>query len=579
MFSTKATSLTSSAVVASNEPQRPNEGDVKRVWYLDQIYDPDVHAVSDMSKYIIPYEGEIVIDATNNRLLEVTHVDKNATWKSTMTYFYLTPEKDTSDYDLYPQQEYGFLQGELALSIDFTVRPPVARVDSNCVAPDAAYALLYKGSLIGTTGTIISASYSGQDLIDNHIGVTPVVYDNYENKTVMGCNSFSVQQNETALPNGTRCTLVFYDQAGYVIPPTYSVAVQQSGYMRDHQLSKKYVKSIELLSPWFTNSTRPKTMFLAINLVLSSVEFKAKIHYSDGSYEEHPVNSYNGDSGFTIHGIDQYKPTTPGQVSDAIVLTYTFKESEQAMIAQAGSPDHMSEVYEIVATPSEGAYSPRTYSYPYWDSSTGWKLKHFLTDLDRKYCWDVTDKVTLNDASPVFQGKTYGSEQNLIFNLNLRDVSASYEPWAMTQEGTITLYNPGTTDGRKWDVRHSYSKPAFSSLEIEYWDIDGGIKSRFADITSTDNFIELGYTAFEPIYDPRTEVGPLTPTHFDIVRVSGESRTAIPIAQWNDIPISDMSLTTGESFFIRWTQRDQTGNELQLGVSGGSFNKITNPNN
>lgn len=578
MFDSKPTATLSEGVVPSNNPGIRNEGDILRQWYLPQIFDPDIHPVEDMAKYIVPLEGELVHDTANKRILQVSHVDRYNTWKSTFVNYFLLPEKDTSDYELFPQHEYGFLQGELALAIDFEVRPPFARVDANAVAPDAAYAILYKGSIISDKGEIISATYSGQELIDAQITVSPVVYDNLENKTVMGCNSFSVTQNEAALPNGTRCTLVYYDQAGRPIPPTYPVVVQHCAYLRDHQLDKRYIKSIELVSPWFTNSTKPNTMFIPVNLPLTAVEFRAVIHYQDGESVEMPVNSFNGDNGFSLTGISQYKPTTPGQISEAVVLSYFFKEHEQAMIAQPGQPNHTSEVYEIVATPSQGSYSPRIYTYPYWDPAVGYRLKHFLTDLDRKYCRDVTDQVTLNETSPVFNGQKFGEEQPMVFNLNMRDVSAIYEPWAFVQHTTITLYNPPTAVGRKWDVRHSYSRPPFNNLTLEFWNpVGGGNPGRFGDITTVADFIAKGYDAFEPMFDPRQEVNAPIPTHFDIVKTNGTARTAIPLASFNNLPISDMTISDGEGIYIRWVRRDNTGAELQLGVSAAICKKISTP--
>ncbi len=553
-----------------------NNGDRKVVRYLDQIFDPDVHPLEDRAKYVVPYEGELVHDTANHRILIVKHVDKYATWKTTFENYWLLPEQTNDDYDLFPKHEYGFLQGELAFAIDFSERPAVARVDSNATGSDAAYAMVYKGSLINEKGVVISATYEGQNLVSNKIAVSPVVIDNLENKTIVGCNSFSVTQNEAALPNGTRCTLVYYDIAGRPIPPTYPIVVQHCAYLRDHQLSVRYVKNIELIAPWFTNSMRPRTMFVPINLPLTAIEFRARVHYSDGSSEEHPVNSISGDSGFTLHGLDQYKPTTPNQVSDAVVLTYAFKEHEQALIAQPGSPRHISESYEIVATPAQGAYSPRIYSYPYWDATVGYKLRHWLTDLDRKYCRDVTDQVTLNQASPVFNGKKFGEEQPMIFNLNMRDVSAVYEPWAFVQYTTITLYNPPTNVGRKWDVRHSYSRPPFSALTVEYiQQVNGTVLAKFSKYSTTAEFIADAYDKFEPMFDPRTEIKPPQPTHFDLVRVNGTARTGIPVDAQNNLPISDLTLADGETMYIRWVRRDSTGAELQLGVSATVCKKVT----
>ena len=563
-------------VVPGAGPQVPNSDERKVVHYLDQIFDPDIHDPADIAKYVIPQEREIVIDVPAKKFLEVKHVDKYGTWKSTLEEWDPISAEGDADYVLFPKHEYGFLQGELALAIDYSVRPPVARVDSNAIAPDAAYALLYKGNLIGEKGEIISSRYSGQELVDNKISVSPVVFDNLENRTVMGCDTFSVNVNENDMPNGTRATLVFYDVNGRPIPPTYSVATQHCAYLRDHQLGQRYVKSIELISPWFTNAVLPNTLFVPINVALKTIEFRAKVHYSDGSSsDELPVNTFNGNNGFSLSGIDQYKPTVPGQTSDALVLTYAFKEHEQAYIVQPGAPRHISEQFTIVATAAEGAYSPRIYTYPYWDPAAGWKLRHYLTDLDRRFCRDVTDVVTLNESSPAFDGRRYGSEQNLTFNLNMRDVSANYEPWAFIQNTSITLYNDATVEGRKWDVRHSYGKPAFSALSLEFSTQVGGITSgKFAGVTDVASFLEKGYYAFEPMIDPRTEANPLVPTHFDLLRTNNTARTGIPVADFGNLPITDLSLVNGEGVYIRWVRREANGNELQLGVSAGVCKKV-----
>ncbi|WNV45932.1 hypothetical protein [Aeromonas phage AerS_266] len=564
-----ATSLSSPLAAANIQDQ--NNVIRKVIHYIDNIFNPDIHDIKDIAKYVVPNEGELVFDVVNRQILQAAHVDKYGTWKTTLEPWSLIEQDTGNDYDLFPQHEYGFLQGELALAVDYSVRPPVARVDSNAVAPDAAYAILYKGSVIGDKGQVISARYSGQELIDNVISVSPVVYDNLENRTVMGADTFSININENEFPNGSRAALVYYDINGRPIPPVYFVAAQHCAYLRDHQLGKRYIKSIELISPWFTNSTSPRTLFIPINTALKTIQFSAKVHYSDGtSSEELPVNTYNGNNGFTLIGIDQYKPTVPGQTSDALVLTYAFKEHEQAYIVQPGAPRHISEQYTIVATPAEGAYSPRLYTYPYWDPSLGWVLRHYLTDLDRRFCREVTSAVKLNESSPAFDGSRYGSEQNLIFNLNLRDVNASYAPWTFTQETSITLYNNGTVEGRKWDVRHSYGKPAFSALNLEFNSGVGGITTgKFAGYTTVEEFLEKAYYAFEPIFDPRTEINPPVPTHFDILRTNNTARTGIPVVDYNNLPISDLALINGEGVYVRWVKREANGNELQLGVSAG----------
>jgi hypothetical protein len=115
-------------------------------------------------------------------------------------------------------------------------------------------------------------------------------------------------------------------------------------------------------------------------------------------------------------------------------------------------------------------------------------------------------------------------------------------------------------------------------MNLEFWTEVGGVtKSRFGDVTDEASFLDKGYWAFEPMLDPRAEVKAPAATHFDIVRVDGTARTAIPIGEWGNLPIGNMALNNGEGIYIRWTRRDATGSELQLGVSAAVCKKITAP--
>lgn len=564
------TLLEEGTILPGNEPQRPSDPNRVGVIYKDQVFDPDIHTSADMGRYIAPYEGQLVIDrAQPNALIPliVKHVDEHGTWKTTYTpaqFTHLGAEED--DYNLYPTGEFGYLPGELALAIDYSVRPPVARADIQATAPNAAYALLYLAEDMGNPDKVISACYSGMEIITNKIPVSPVIFDsNIENKVIVSTDTFSVTLPKEAMPNGTRVYLIYYDQDGRYIKH-YPMRVMESSYLRDHQLTKRYVKSIELLCPWFTNSTNPNTIYLPVNVKLITVEFRARIRYSDGSESIQPVNGYDGVSGFHIQGIGNYSPEAPNQTGD-IILTYKYKEHESAALAKPGQPDHESVAYEIVAIPAEGAYSPRLYQYPYWDNIRGWVIKHWLTDLDRKFCRDVGEVVVLNSASPVFDGKRFGEEQNLIFNLTLSDVSPIYTDWTFKQNVTITLFNTNLAAGRKWEVKHSYNKPAFKNPVLEVKQVTNTTqKSGFKGYATEDEFLDACYYAFDPMYDVTKEEKPIRPTHFLLVKVNGESREC-SITQYKELPLTGMSIDNGETVFMQWVYRDDTGNDLQLGVS------------
>lgn len=560
------------SVTPGTMPKRPDEYSFKRDWYLEQVFDPDKHDPTDVwTKYIVPYEGELVKDTKNKRLYMVSYVDET-TWKSTLVPFeYQNNEGNSEEYPLYPISEYGMLQGELPLFIDYSVTPPSARVSSLAYQTNPAYAKLFYGNIINEEagGQVISAIYAGNEMVTDRIPVVTVMPPgfNVEQDIIKCADTFSVILPKETLKNGVRCTLVYFDENGYPLAPTYSLMVQHSEYLRDHQLSQRFVKSIELLSPWFTNSSTPKTLYLPINLALTSVVFRAKINYSDGTSDIQPVNSFDGESGFTLHGCDGYRPTTPNQ-KGSLTLTYKFQEDEEAFIAQPGQPDHMSVNYDLTAVAVDGAYSPRLYIYPYW-TPHGYLLRFFLGDLTRQFMIDVTDHVRLNRTSPAFSGNAYGVQQDLAYNLTLFDVSPSFSNWTFVQHVSITLYNDGNSRLRKWDVINSPTNPAFENLEILYIpQVSGNQYAKFAGgFTSTEEFLNRAYYSIEPSINTLREDKPIKPTHMKLIRqVTGES-IVLPVGSWNNLQMDNFTLSNAETYYIAWIKREDNGNELQLGLS------------
>lgn len=577
IFDTYPVAANPGTVVPGTLPSRPNEYTFKRDWYIDQIYDPDIHNVEDVwAKYVVPYEGELVKDIANKLLYVVSHVD-TSTWKSTLVPFaFVSNGGDQSEYPLFPQHEYGMLQGELPLLIDYSVSPPFARASAVAYAANPSYALLFEGSSILDGQKPISAVYANQDLVTDKIGVATVMPAGFNvEQDILKCTTpFSVTLPKEQLKNGTRTTLVYYDENKNPIC-SYSLMTQHSEYMRDRRLSRRFVKDIELVAPWFTNSSTPNTLYIPVNLTLSSVEFTARVHYSDGDIETYPVNGYDNISGFTLHGLNRYKPVTPNQ-KGTLVLTYFFKEGEEAYIADPGTPNHKSEEYTIVGVPSNGAYTPRLYTYPYWTALSGWRLKHYLCDLTRNFVTDVTQYVRVNSGSPAFSGNAYGVEQPMIFNLTLSDVNASYSNWTFTQQAVIILYNDGTSALRKWSVGHSTTDAPFQNLEVLYIpDTNAGQTAKFGGGYETvDAFLAAAYTAMTPSYDPLREEKAPTPTHMALYRENG-AKITVPVADYDKLALDEWTVINAETFYIAWINRDSSGNDYQLGVSAAITRKVS----
>ena len=574
MFDNKPKTTTTRAVGAVRI-ESENNGQRKQFHYIEDIYDPDTMPPDDINKYVVPQENELVFDVLAGIIYRVAHVDTQATLKSTLVPWDLNNTDDdggTDEQDWIFGLRGGPQNGEALLAIDYSVRPNVARVDATIMRPGAAYALLFEGNDCSSNGKIISAQYDkSSNMVTNQVPVKLAEIVDRTNMSIMTTGTFSVTENEEALIDGSRCTLVFYDEGGNWIPPAQPVMVQHSTYMKDHQIGIKYVTNIELLGPWFTNTTDPERMLIPINTNILSIEFRAAVYYSDGSVVKSAVN---GDK-FSFYGLQEHRPTYPGQTSQ-VTLVYKLSDDEQFYKALPGDPDHMSRVYTLEASEVTGTYSPKIYTYPEWDTTNSqYSLRHYLYDLDRDIRIDVTDKVTFNDQSPAFKPKTYGVEQSLIFNLNMRDVNPTYESVIFIQHTTIVLYKDINYAGKKWDVKFAYDMPAYVNKEIQV--VNAGTNTTFNlgnGYATQEEWLNAMYWAIDPSYNIWSEEVAPTPNAFDLMDSTGR-KFRFGIQAWNiDNPIN-IQLQRGATWYICWVNSGGLGIEQELAVTGVTVNDGT----
>lgn len=568
MFDNKPNTLAKGAVAAVGISPY-NTGERKNFHYIENIFDPDKHPVSDLTKYVVPQEGELVFDEPNGIIYRVAKVDWQATLKSTLTPWRLTNIDDggTNEQDFIFGLRGGPMLGEALLAVDYSVRPNVARVDSTIMRPGAAYAYVFMDNDASENGRIISAQYDkSMNMATNKVPCKLAEIVDRTNEMIMTTGSFSVTENAEALPDGKRCVLVFYDQARNFIPPVQMLVVQHCAYMRDHQVGTRYITSIELLSPWFSDSGTPGKLMVPINVLLPTVELRAVVHYSDGTNEISPVNGTK----FTLYGLDKHRPTWVGQTSE-ITLVYKLDPDEQFLLAQPGNPGFEHQIYTIMATSAKGAYSPKIYTYPQWDSATGrYMLKHFMFDLDRKTRIDVTDKVKLSDSSPPFIPTLYGTTQSLSFILNVRDVTPTYESISFKQHTDITLYREPAGPGKRWDVSYVHNMPSFGGKSLVAR--NRGVSTVFNlkegnEYLVFEDWLNGLYYGVFPAFDPRTEDRAPAPTHFDLMDDTGR-KWRFPITSWDKDNLVGIEMQKGKTWYISWVIRNANGSELQLALTG-----------
>jgi hypothetical protein len=567
MFDSKPNSSATGAVAALAPTQR-NQGERRTILYIEDMYNPDIHDVSEKDNYVVPFENQLILDVDRGYWYRCAKVDYEGTLKATLVPWQNNNPNDENvlEQDWVFGIKGGPMLGEALLAVDFSVRPNVARVDATIMRPGAAYALLYKGNTPGDEGKIISAVYDQGGVMQTNKIPTPLaeIVDrtNLEIKTT---GQFSVTENEESLVNGTQCFLAFFDQGGNFIPPGQLVRVQHSAYMKDHRVGIKYVTEIRLLAPWFSNSNQPGKIIVPINVNLLALELRAEVLYSDGTTSgPMPVNGEK----FVLEGLQEHRPTFPGQTNE-VVLIYKLSPNEQFYEARPGSPLFERRTYSLEAGNVDGAYAPRLYTYPQWDTAiNGYRLQHFLYDLDRKTFIDVSDKVTMNDQSPAWRPSSYGVAQSLIFNINLRDVAPTYVSATFVQYTEIVLYRDLNTAGKKFDVSFVFDKPTYQALNLKATNNGASSKANVTNgFTKQVDWLNALFWGVYPSYDTWNEEKAPSPTHFYLMHEDGR-KWLYPLADWNkDLPIT-ISMQPGKTWYIVWVNRDGSGKELQLASTG-----------
>lgn len=567
MFDTNP--LTANVLAAgANIPSGMAAGYRNNVNWIGDIWDPDTMPASDFEKYIVPRERSLVWQL-EGEVLVWYYVYKVYQNKSELrpVQLFVSDGGTTEDQDVIFGEKGGPLNGEGIMGVDYSQRPNRASIDSTVMRPGAAYALLFLGDKIDPDngGEIISAIYDkSANMTTDQIPVGLAAINNYTNKEIKWTLPFSVTKNADALPNGTRCTLVFFDQGDVAITPSQRITVQHCSYLRNREKGIRYITDIELISPWFTDSGDPDKLILPITTPLVGIEFRALVHYSNGDSVEHTVNGGK----FTMQGIEEYRPNYPGDSAE-IVLIYKLSEDEQFYLAQPGQDGRKTRVYLITAGNVEGAYAPKLYTWPVWEAQgSRWGIRQFMYTLERKTFVDVTDIAVLNESSPPFKPNSYNSVQDLTFNINLKDVSPEYNPTIFKQQTSLVLYKDINGPGKRWGVQYAANKPMYDSLPARVTNNGAQTKVNLTNgFTKYEDWLNALYTAVVPMYDLWNEEKAPEPNAFYVMLPDG-TRYPQTTLNWNQDITIPTQLTKGHTIFICWVQRDGSGNEKQLAMTG-----------
>jgi hypothetical protein len=532
-----------------------------QIWNMSEIY---LGHVAE-NKYV-PKIGDLVIEITGVHIAKFIVKDINP---STMVPVFLAEEVNSPNAYFTPDDVLigvgpGQQSDTYRVYVDQSVSPYRMSVDARLKVAGSMcnYCKIFRGSDVSSdTGNVISRVYdtSGQ-LVSENIALELAATQLLDNKTI---KTVAPAYTTAPLDDGELVTAIFYDAAGFVVSKR-QLLVENTAYIRSADADMKYIIGISLRSP-FIASTNARLIQYPINVPLNSLNLIGVVTYSNGEVKEYPVDGTK----FTLFGLDQYVATVIGQ-RIKLVLKYSLAPNEYNYSAIAGADTHISAAYEAVTLSADGTYGVKLFPYPVWvDSVSGYRLKWYMYNLSRDIFYDVTTNVVINTAVTPYDPIAYGVLQHLSVSVNLKDVNGIYKSYIHTQTVDVVIARQGTERLTNWLIGFSpdqsprYGQDTYAAA---YFIGSNTYRLNLANKqTNLNDWLNKVYLKTQPLYNPTTETGPLTPTHF--VVMVGSVRTEYSIAQWSDNLTISANVANSSTVFVQFIKRTPT-QDLQLSIAG-----------
>lgn len=519
---------------------------------------------------IVPVKGNIIFEtaADGIRVWEVASVDPTSHTPSLKPMGISNVGGDSTSIII--GGGVGSAYGRLRIWVDKERVPFTLNFDSRfeVSASNAAYVKVFRGTDTTEASAVVSAVFdSAGNKVSENIPLVAINQPNEVNLTRKAPVSAWCIDN---LPQYETVTVVVYAQDGAVIDAV-SATVMLGNMVASLDRTKVQVHSVELVSE-FLSLSDSRLLEYPVGMTVTSDAMRARVLYDNGEIVEMPIDGTK----IQLHGLNDFISTESGRTT-ALLLTYRIDDGEVAEGASLPTPDRrLSYVYRAraVTTDSDIIYNVKMFIVPQWVSGAQprWRLRYFLYTLERKDVYEVTDKISMGAASPVFDGISYGTAQRLIATVNLAEVSNRFRYSRHVQPFTITLANPGASN-----IATSYWNISYDQASLNYGQ---GRKANFADessggtkrlridngFTILEEWLESMYRALLPIFNTTAESRAPTPTHVRI-RIGDTWQREILISDvLNPITGINTVITQGMDVRLEYIQRsDESVFELAMG--------------
>jgi hypothetical protein len=542
-----------------------------REWHIREIYAP---GNSSSEGQYVPNPDDSVRDWTQG-ILRVISVDYTTGISVLLKWTEPRDPGEITDLDLLLGAGPGYQSESYRCFLDQSVFPFTLALDGrqHIYGTAASSIKIFLGTDISANGDVISQFYdSAGNLLGENIPLElAAVLPAYGNDGVIVTPQTNVAvkvplvgKTTRSLPDGEVVTVVAYNDIGGPISQA-KMLIKNSAFIRQTDASRKYVMEIAVETP-FLSPSDPHLIEYPINMPVDNLNLMGVVTYSDGQRLKMPIDGTK----FTMVGLRNYVATIQGQ-EVPLMLSYLLSPHESAYIHTPAVNGKISVPYQARTKTSDGAYSVKLFAYPTWvDILNGYRLEYYLYNLDRQQVYRVTNLVSQAVNSAPFDPILYGVRQRINVGVNMNEVDPLFDNWRHTQMFEITLIRPGNQDiGDNWTVGFTAGqeppygenvKAGVTFINVNNWTLDVS-----CGCTTLQEWLDTVYYPTQPLYDQRTEVGPLVPNFF-IVQ-SGNSRVELPISQWNAVITVTQGTDEGKLVYIEFL-RKTINNDLQLSVAG-----------
>lgn len=427
---------------------------------------------------------------------------------------------------------------------------------------NASYIKIFKGTDITNTGQVISGVLnSSGNMISENVGLDLIANINGTNHAIRTPKEFVLTE---VLQDNDVVTLVVYSATGVPIG-VYKHLIVNTDFVRTVDASKKYVVSVDLVSPWLSD-TEADTLLYPVNLPIQSGSLQATVRYSDGSSTDLPVDGVQVE----LQGMENYVSTSAGQTAN-LQLVYHLANNEVAVGGSSVPGDRwIAKQYRVRTIAEQGLFSAKLFAIPYWDVNQ-WKLDWYLYTLARDAVYKVTPYVQDGVGATALNGTNYTTRQTLTKTVNLQDIGMGLPYYQHVQTLFLRFYTAGSNgaattyfeteyeDGEKFGTGLKAVRGTGTTVGTYSLDLANGA-------ISAAEWVGKLYEDTKPLYAAPAEAGPREPTHFRLKIGSTFSRD-IPIGDYNVVQ-DNINVTPAQGSAVRLEfYRDVSGTITELACS------------